>query len=201
MTRIDVSRKTLTSLPNILTYARMAMIPAIIALLIPPVSSLAKNTAFALFVVASITDYLDGILARRYDLVTAFGKLLDPLADKLLTTAVLIMLIPLNKVQAWLVVLIIGRELGITGVRSIAAGQGFILGASRMGKNKMISQTIALILLLIDIPQFQGILDTAGTVFLWISVVLGYWSAIDYLTFFFGDVKHQKQDAEKRGTA
>ena len=100
--------------------------------------------ACALFIIASITDYLDGILARRHNLVTSLGKLLDPLADKLLTSAVMIMLIPLGKIPAWLVFIIIGRDITVTGLRSIAASQGLILDASRMGKNKMVSQTVGL---------------------------------------------------------
>src|SRR5512136_1374651 len=98
MNRSELSRQSLTNLPNILTYIRMATIPVIVVLLTPPASMNSSNLAFLLFVFASITDYLDGILARRRNLVTSIGKLLDPLADKLLTSAVLVMLIPLGKV-------------------------------------------------------------------------------------------------------
>ena len=159
LNRSDLSRQSLTTLPNVLTYLRMATIPVIVFLLIPPSTGAWLNAAFALYVLASITDYLDGILARRRNTVTSIGKLLDPLADKLLTSAVLIMLIPHAKVQAWLVFLIIGREITITGLRSIAAGHGLIIDASRLGKNKMVSQTLALIFLLPSIPQFQHIMD------------------------------------------
>ncbi|MFP5213771.1 MAG: CDP-alcohol phosphatidyltransferase family protein, partial [Acidobacteriota bacterium] len=111
----------------------MAIIPLILILLTPPTSMRSFNLAFVLYVVASITDLLDGILARRHNLVTSVGKLLDPLADKLLTSAVLIMLISNQKVDGWLVFLILGREITITGLRSIAATQGLVLPASRMG--------------------------------------------------------------------
>src|SRR5512147_86725 len=114
----EFSRKDLINLPNVLTYLRIASIPLIVVLLMPPSSGRALNLAFILYVMASTTDYLDGILARRHNLVTSVGKLLDPLADKLLTSAVLIMLIPLDRVEAWVVVLIIGREITITGLRS-----------------------------------------------------------------------------------
>ena len=193
MNRNDFSRQSLTNLPNILTYIRMATIPVILVLLSAPASPRSMNAAFFMFVMASITDYLDGILARRRNLVTSVGKLLDPLADKLLTSAVLIMLISLGKVQAWLVFLIIGRDITITGLRSIAATQGLILNASRMGKNKMISQTIALVFLLPSFPGIDRILDLVGMIFLWISVVLGYWSAIDYFTHFYREASRQSK--------
>jgi len=197
MTRSSFTRQNLFNLPNILTYIRMATIPLIVILLTPPTPDKSLNSAFALFVFASITDYLDGILARRHNLVTSIGKLLDPLADKLLTSAVLIMLIPLGKVQAWLVFLIIGREIGITGLRSIAASQGLVLDASRMGKNKMISQTVALIFLLLSVPDMQRLFDGLGTFFLWVSVVLGFWSAQDYFVHFIREAKLQEQHGEQ----
>jgi CDP-diacylglycerol--glycerol-3-phosphate 3-phosphatidyltransferase len=174
----------------------MATIPIIIVLLSPPASVKSLNVAFVLFILASITDYLDGILARRHNLVTSFGKLIDPLADKLLTSAVLIMLIALNKVQPWLVFLIIGREITITGLRSVAAGHGLILNASRMGKNKMISQTVALSLLLLAIPDLQPFLDGLGLFVLWVSVLLSYWSAMGYFVSFYHEAKKQEQQRD-----
>jgi CDP-diacylglycerol---glycerol-3-phosphate 3-phosphatidyltransferase len=183
----DLSRRSLTTWPNVLTYFRMATIPVIVSLLVPPSSGFLQNFAFIVFCIASLTDYLDGILARRSNTVTSIGKLLDPLADKLLTTAVLIMLIP--KVQAWMVFLIVGREISITGLRSIAAGHGLIINASRMGKNKMVSQTLALVFLLPVIPRIQTKLDLIGALFLWISLVLGYVSALDYFRNFYREAK------------
>ncbi len=191
LNRSDLSRQSLTTLPNVLTFFRMATIPVIVSLLIPPASALAQNLAFVVYCVASLTDYLDGILARRSNTVTSIGKLLDPLADKLLTTAVLIMLIP--KVHAWLVFLIVGREIGITGLRSIAAGHGMIINPSRMGKNKMVSQTLALVFLLPAIPGIQSTLNLIGTSFLWISLVLSYISALDYFLSFYREAKHRGQ--------
>jgi CDP-diacylglycerol--glycerol-3-phosphate 3-phosphatidyltransferase len=191
LNRSDLTRQSLTTLPNVLTYLRMATIPVLIVLLIPPSSGLALNLAFIVFCIASITDYLDGILARRSNTVTSIGKLLDPLADKLLTTAVLIMLIPYGKVTAWLVFLIVGREILITGLRSIAAAHGMIMNASRMGKNKMVSQTLAFIFLLPAIPAIQATLNLVGTSFLWISLVLGYISALDYFLDFYREAKRR----------
>ena len=191
MNRSDLTRQSLTTLPNVLTYFRMAIKPVIVSLLLPPFSGLLQNIAFGVYCIASLTDYLDGILARRSNTVTSIGKLLDPLADKLLSTAVLIMLIPYGKVTAWLVFLIVGREIAITGLRSIAAGHGLIINASRMGKNKMISQTLALIFLLPAIPSIQTILNIVGTSFLWISLVLGYISALDYFLNFYREAKRR----------
>ena len=191
MNRSDLSRQSLTTLPNVLTYSRMATIPVIILLLIPPCSSFSRNAAFVIYCIASLTDYLDGILARRSNTVTSIGKLLDPLADKLLTTAVLIMLIP--RVHAWLAFLIVGREIGITGLRSIAAGHGLIINASRMGKNKLVSQTLAFAFLLPSIPRVESTLTLIGTSFLWISLVLGYVSALDYFLSFYREAKRRGQ--------
>ena len=191
MTRSEFSRRNLTGLPNLLTYFRMATIPAIVVVLTPPASMESLNTAFALFLIASITDYLDGILARRHNLVTSIGKLLDPLADKLLTSAVMIMLIPLGKIPAWLVFIIIGRDITVTGLRSIAASQGLILDASRMGKNKLISQTVGLCFLLLSISGIQHLFDTIGMAFLWVSVILSCWSARDYCRQFYRQAKLQ----------
>ncbi len=191
MKRTEFSRKNLIGLPNVLTYLRMATIPVIVVILAAPAWRESQNTAFVLFLIASITDYLDGILARRHKLVTSIGKLLDPLADKLLTSAVMIMLIPLGKVPGWLVFIIIGRDITITGLRSIAASQGLILDASRTGKNKMISQTVGLSFFLLSVPAVQRFLDAIGMVFLWISVILSYWSALDYCRRFYREARHQ----------
>ena len=191
LNRSDLSRQSLTTLPNVLTYLRMAAIPVIVVLLIPPSTRLALNFAFMFYCLASITDYLDGILARRWNTVTSIGKLLDPLADKLLTTAVLIMLIPYGKVSAWLVFLIVGREIVITGLRSIAVAHGLIIHASRMGKNKMISQTLALVFLLPMVPKLDTPLNLIGTAFLWISLLLSYISALDYIRNFYLEAKRR----------
>jgi CDP-diacylglycerol---glycerol-3-phosphate 3-phosphatidyltransferase len=191
MTRSDLTRQNLIGLPNLLTYFRLATIPVIVLVLIPPASPDSLNIAFVLFLIASITDYFDGILARRHNLVTSIGKLLDPLADKLLTSAVMVMLIPLGKIPAWLVFIIIGRDITITGLRSIAASQGLILDASRMGKNKMISQTVGLCFLLLSVAGIQTLLDALGMIFLWVSVILSYWSARDYCRHFYRQAKRQ----------
>jgi CDP-diacylglycerol--glycerol-3-phosphate 3-phosphatidyltransferase len=191
MAQSNFTRHSLVTVPNLLTYLRLACIPLLVILLSTPISRSSEHAAFFLYVVASITDYLDGILARRHNQVTPVGKLLDPLADKLLTSAVLIMLIPLDKVQAWLVFVIIGREITITGLRSIAATQGLVIDASRMGKNKMVSQTVALILLLLSGPNGDDWVGRTGTAFLWASVILGLWSAGDYFGHFYREARRR----------
>ncbi len=194
--RSDLSRQNFITLPNFLTYLRMASIPVIVALLMQPSSDFSMNLAFLVYVLASLTDLFDGFLARRRNTVTSIGRLLDPLADKLLTAAVLIMLIPHGKVSAWLAWLIVGREIIITGLRVIAVGQGYIINASRMGKNKMLSQSLGFIFLLPAIPHIQHSLDVIGIVFLWISVFLGYYSAFDYFTNFYKEAKRREQPIE-----
>ena len=138
------------------------------------------NGAFAVFAFASITDLLDGILARRRNQVTPLGKLLDPLADKLLTSAVLIMLIPHGRVPAWMVFLFISRDLVIMGLRTVAASQGIIIDASRLGKNKMISQTVAILCLLVYNKDSLINFHLIGMFFLWVALVLTMWSATSY---------------------
>lgn len=182
-------RRDLLNLPNILTYFRIGAVPVVLIALNPPVSPAAFHLVFFTCLFALITDYLDGILARRKHLETSIGKLLDPLADKLLVLAVFIMLIPLQKVQSWIVFLIVGRELIITGLRSIAASQGIILKASTLGKNKMISQSLAMLCFVAYVPGVQRTLETTGTVFLWISLVLGYLSAGFYFAQFWKQIR------------
>ncbi len=194
--RSDLSRQHLTTLPNVLTYLRMASIPLIVALLIPPSSDFNLQLAFVIYVIAALTDWLDGILARRRNTVTSIGKLLDPLADKLLTSAVLIMLIPYGKVYSWLAFLIVGREIVITGLRAIAVGQGWIISPSRMGKNKMVSQSVAFIFLLQPIPQITQTTDIIGSALLWVSLVLGYVSAVDYFVNFYKEAKRRRLSVE-----
>jgi CDP-diacylglycerol---glycerol-3-phosphate 3-phosphatidyltransferase len=193
MASSEFSRQNLINLPNMLTYLRIAAIPLIVVLLLPPASGQSLNLAFLLFVIASTTDYLDGILARRHNQVTSVGKLLDPLADKLLTSAVLIMLIPLDRVPAWMAFLIIGREIMITGLRSIAASRGLIIDASRMGKRKMASQITAILFLLLYIHGIETFLHLVGMTFLWISLVLSYWSAGEYFVDFYREVKRAEE--------
>jgi len=170
------------SLPNLLTMVRVAAIPALVWLLSDS-SREAGLVAFGVFFVASWTDFFDGLLARRYGLVTALGKLLDPLADKLLVVSALIMLAMMDRspgIPAWLVVIIIGRELSVTGLRAIAAAEGLVMAAEASGKLKMILQAVAVHALILHYDYLGIDLYTVGMVLLLLSTVVGLWSAAGY---------------------
>ena len=169
-------------LPNILTVLRILLIPLLVVLLLDP-GPTASLLATLTFFVASLSDFFDGYLARRWGISTPFGQLLDPLADKLIVAAALIMLAGMNRVPAvpaWMAAVIIGRELAVTGLRAVALGSGLVLAAEELGKYKMIFQILALHGLLMHY-HFLGIdWHTAGMYFLWISLVIALWSGLDY---------------------
>ena len=181
------------NIPNILTMTRIAAIPLLAGLLMSPSRS-AGFWAAAVFSLASITDWLDGYLARRLGIVTVFGKFLDPIADKLIVMAALIMILPFDRVPAWMVLLILGREIIITGLRGIASSEGIVIQASDLGKFKTIFQLVAIIGLLlhynynwlfgIQHPFFIVNMHNVGMFFLWIATLLTVWSGADYLTRF-----------------
>lgn len=181
------------NLPNILTMMRIAAIPLMAALLLSP-SQPAGFWAAAVFALASITDWLDGYLARRMGIVTVFGKFLDPIADKLIVMAALIMILPFGRVPAWMVLVILGREIVITGLRGIASSEGIVIQASDLGKFKTIFQIVAIIGLLLhyDYNWLFGIqhsllhvnMHNVGMFYLWIATLLTVWSGVDYLVRF-----------------
>ena len=137
-----------------------------------------KYISLAIFVVASVTDWFDGKLARQYNLVTTFGKFMDPLADKLLVCSAMICFIELDKLPAWIVIIIIGREFIISGFRLIAADNGVVIAANYCGLFKTASQMVMIILLLADLG---GIFDTLAQIFIWISLALTVISLITYI--------------------
>lgn len=181
------------NLPNILTMLRIAAIPILAALLMSP-GRPAGFWAAAVFALASITDWLDGYLARRMGIVTVFGKFLDPIADKLIVMAALIMILPFGRVPAWMVLVILGREIIITGLRGIASSEGIVIQASDLGKFKTIFQIVAILGLLLhyDYHWFFGIqhplllvnMHNVGMFYLWIATLLTVWSGGDYLMRF-----------------
>lgn len=189
----DTNVKTIWNIPNILTLLRIALIPVLAVLLLSP-SREAGFWAAAVFAIASITDWLDGYLARRMGIVTVFGKFLDPIADKLMVMAALIMILPFNRVPAWMVLVILGREIIITGLRGIASSEGIVISASDLGKFKTIFQMVAIIGLLlhydyhwffgIDHPYLVANMHNAGMFYLWIATMLTVWSGVDYLVKF-----------------
>ncbi len=178
----------LWTVPNALSLFRVALVPIFVYLL-QGRGAVAGALAAGLFILASLSDYYDGHLARKHGIVTTLGKFLDPLADKLLVVSVLIMLVAMPcegpgpcdpRVPAWIVVVIVGRELAVTGLRSIAAGEGITLGAEELGKYKTIFQIFAITGLLMHHRYLFIDFHLGGTLFLWMSLVLGIWSAIDY---------------------
>lgn len=168
------------NLPNKLTIARMCMVPLfMIALLIN--TPLSRLIATVIFAVASLTDMLDGQIARKYNMVTNFGKLMDPLADKVLTAAAMICLVELGDLAAWIAVVIIFREYLITGLRSVAASENIVVAANIWGKVKTVCQMIALILLMLK-PQVVALCGIdIGLWLMYVAVALTIYSGAEYV--------------------
>src|SRR5881296_3825786 len=171
------------ALPNLLTLVRVGLVPVLVVALLWPTPA-ARAVAALAFLVACITGFLDGWLARRHGMTTALGQLLDPLADKLIVAAGLIMLAavpPEPRVPAWMVVVIVLRELAVTGLRGIASSGGVLLPAQELGKYKMIFQMFAVFALLLHYPyevpgtSFAVDFHAGGMVLLWTSLVLAVW--------------------------
>jgi CDP-diacylglycerol--glycerol-3-phosphate 3-phosphatidyltransferase len=190
---MPVANNPIWNIPNILTLLRIAAIPLLVTLLLSPTRD-AGFWAAALFSAASVTDWLDGYLARRMGIETVFGKFLDPIADKLIVMAALIMILPFGRVPAWMVLVILGREIIITGLRGIASTEGIVIPASDLGKYKTIFQIVAIIGLLlhydyhpyfsIDHPLLTVNMHNVGMFYLWIATVITIWSGVDYLAKF-----------------
>lgn len=182
------------NLPNLLTLGRIAAVPLIVLLLFFD-SRECGFWAAVIFSVAAITDWLDGWLARKWEVVTILGKFLDPLADKLIVMAAFIMMIPLGRVPAWAVFLILARDIVVSGLRSIASSEGVVIDASDLGKYKTIFQMVAVIgltlhydyywLFGLQLELFHVSMQNVGIFFFYVSFVMTMWSGIDYLVKFF----------------
>ena len=168
------------NLPNKLTVARVIMIPFFVFfLLFDPSNETFKWISLAIFIVASLTDMLDGKIARKYNLITDFGKFMDPLADKLLVCSAMIGLIELHRIPSWVVIIIIAREFVISGFRLIAADNGRVIAASYWGKFKTTFQMIMVILMIANLPI--PAVQILTTVIMWVALALTVISLIDYL--------------------
>src|SRR3989338_35750 len=179
----SVQRHEAWNLPNAVSILRILTVPVLILLLLSPDKEISIIAA-VIFAAASMTDWLDGYLARRMAVETIFGKFLDPLADKLLIVTCLVMLISLGRAPAWMVALITGREIAVTGLRAMASVEGVVIAAGRLGKYKTVFQ-IASVAALIVHYKFLGIdFHIAGMVLLWIALVFTIWSAVDYFVRF-----------------
>jgi CDP-diacylglycerol--glycerol-3-phosphate 3-phosphatidyltransferase len=184
-----VQQRAITrNIPNLLSALRILAIPVVIGFLSWP-GPLASFLAALIFGLASLTDLLDGYIARQQKRETAVGKLLDPLADKLLVLSCMIMLIPLERIPAWMVVLILGREVAVTGLRGIASAEGMVIAASRWGKAKLILQTFSLIGLMIHYRYLGIDFHLLGMIFLWGALIITLWSGIDYFGKFYRKIQ------------
>jgi CDP-diacylglycerol---glycerol-3-phosphate 3-phosphatidyltransferase len=179
------------NLPNTLTTVRIFLVPLLVVVLLTKfegelILGVQKEyVAAAIFALASFTDWLDGYLARRRGQITAFGQMIDPIADKLLTSAAFISLVQLNLAPAWMVAVIIGRELAITGLRSLASSRGRPFPASPLGKLKMASQVTAILLLILGENGAEPFF-TLGQIALWVVLITALVSAFGYYRAFAG---------------
>ena len=165
------------NLPNKLTIFRVILIPFFLVLLLFDITAYDKWIALAIFIVASLTDFLDGYIARKYNLVTNFGKFMDPLADKLLVCSAMICLVELARIPAWVVIVIIAREFIISGFRLVASDNGVVIAASYWGKFKTTFQIVMICLMIADLEPL--ILITQ--IVMWVALALRVISLVDYL--------------------
>lgn len=176
---IPHEKREIFNLPNCITMLRIGVIPILFLLILSPGRMLSLIIAI-LFIIAALTDLLDGYIARKYNIVTTMGKLLDPIADKLIVSTAMIMMIPIDRIPAWIVAIIIMRDVIVDGIRSIASSDGIIIQASALGKRKTLCQVIAVSALLIHYPLFGLDAHVVGSVVLYVALVLTLWSGVDY---------------------
>ena len=172
------------NLPIGLTVSRIVLVPLLIVFLISS-SRVHAVMAAGIFILAALTDWLDGLIARRRNQVTTLGTLLDPIADKILVASALVSLLQIDKIAAWIVLVIIGRELAVTGLRAVAAGVGVIVPASRLAKWKTVSQYVAITMLIFEKGVGSPSFHAVATGVLWAAVALTVVSAVDYFYRFF----------------
>jgi CDP-diacylglycerol---glycerol-3-phosphate 3-phosphatidyltransferase len=177
------------NLPNALTLARIVLVPLLVVVLLTKfeghmILGVPKAyVAAGIFGLASLTDWLDGYLARRRQQVTVLGQLLDPVADKLLISAALISLVQLGVAPAWMAAIIIGRELAVTGLRGVAQSRGVIMPASPLGKIKMGAEVVAILLLILG-QEWGASAIWLGQIALWLVLAVALWSAVEYYQMF-----------------
>ena len=188
------------NLPNALTLGRIFLVPLLVVVLLTKfegrlVLGVRKELiGAAIFGLASLTDWLDGYLARRRKQVTTLGQLMDPLADKLLITAALVSLVQMDLAPAWMVAVILGREFAVTVLRGIAHARGVVIAASPLGKFKMVSEVVAILLLILGQDHLQQFF-VVGTVALWVAFVTAVASGIDYYRRFNHVLTRQPSEA------
>jgi CDP-diacylglycerol--glycerol-3-phosphate 3-phosphatidyltransferase len=187
------------NLPNTLTLLRIFFVPLLVAALVQQDLFVRWNNelvALGIFLIAAATDLLDGYLARKWGQITTVGTLLDPIADKLLISAALISLVQIHQVPAWIVILIVGREFAVSGLRSIAAAEGYTIKASDLAKTKMITQVAAITLIMLSIRWAQ--LGPLATITIWGAMAFSLISAVDYFWKFWRKVDDQVKRRRRR---
>lgn len=178
------TRPSYLNLPNALSILRLVSAPVLVVLLLSPGRALSLAAA-VLFVLVCVTDWLDGYLARRMGIVTPLGKFLDPLADKAIILSALIMLIPLGRVPAWMVAMVAGREIAVTGLRAVASNMGVVIAAGTLGKYKTFFQMVSITGLLLHYRYMDIDFQSAGMAFFYAAFALTLWSGADYFVRFF----------------
>ncbi len=184
---MDVAKREIINLPNTITLLRLCVIPVLFFLLLPPDQFWSLVLAI-LFILASLTDLLDGYIARKYKLVTTMGKFLDPIADKLVINTAMILMIPIGRIPAWIVAIIIIRDFFVDGIRTIATSEGVIIPASSLGKQKTLCQVFAISALIIHYPFLGADAHMVGIVLLFLALILSVYSAIEYFIKFLKEV-------------
>jgi CDP-diacylglycerol--glycerol-3-phosphate 3-phosphatidyltransferase len=172
--------KTTMNVPNLLSISRILAVPVFVVLMLEP-TPLRALLAGIVFSSASATDWLDGYLARKWGQVTKIGKLLDPVADKILMASALIMLVDIARIPSWIAIVIVGREIAITGLRSMAAAEGIVIPAENMGKYKVGAQITAVLCLVLDYHLGTDWISDVGRLALWIAMVLAVYSGMQYV--------------------
>lgn len=183
-----LSKSKIFNLPNTITLIRISVIPFLFILLSSPGEFWSLVLAI-LFVAASVTDIVDGYIARKYQLITTMGKFLDPIADKLIVNTAMILMIPIGRIPAWIVAITIMRDLVVDGIRSIASSEGLYIQASRLGKQKTLAQIIAVTALMIHYPLFGADAHLVGIIILYIAFFLTIYSGTDYFIKFYRRIR------------
>lgn len=181
---IPPEKRRIFNLPNTISMLRIGVIPVLFCLLLSP-GPLMSLVIAVLFIIAALTDLLDGYIARRYQIVTTMGKFLDPIADKLIVNTAMIMMIPIGRIPAWIVAIIVIRDFAVDGIRTIASSEGIVIQASPLGKRKTLCQIFAVSALMIHYPFIGADAHTVGMVILSIALVLTIVSGTEYLVKFY----------------
>jgi len=178
------SSEKIFNLPNIITMVRIGIIPVLFFLLTSPDLKWSLAIAF-MFFAAALTDFLDGYIARKYEIITKMGQFLDPIADKLIVNTAMILMIPIGRIPAWAVAITIIRDITVDGMRSIASGEGLVIDASSLGKKKTLCQCMAVIALIIHYPFLGLDAHAVGMMILYVALFLTVYSGLDYFIKFY----------------